>query len=124
MISSQEYLVSWGLYLLGVLGLMIVWWVMTQRIRLGWLRNMLRITVLVALLMPYPVPEQEAFLAPALMMTFVEGLFFEKYGFAHAGIPLVLAIVLANILYLVVDLSWQALRRKRGASEENTSHAD
>lgn len=116
MLSTQEYLLSWGLYLLGALGLMVVWWRMTGWLRPPALRNVLRISAAVALVMPYPVPGQEAFLAPALMMTFLEGLFFEEYGFSHAGIPLILAVVIANIVYLLADLVWQLYRRKHGAA--------
>jgi len=106
-------------------GLMIVWWLMTRRIRWSWLRNMLRVTALVALLMPYPVPGQEGFLAPALMNTFVEGLFYEEYGFANAGVPLLLAIVIANIIYLIVDLAWQAWRRRhKGHEAQAVSESD
>jgi hypothetical protein len=123
MLSTQEYLLSWGLYLLGTLGLMVVWWRMTRPIGISTLRNMLRLSALVALLMPYPVPGQESFLAPALMMTFIEGLFFEEQGFAHAGVPLLIALALANALYLIIDLSWQFLRRKREpAGEEPVSN--
>lgn len=118
MSSSQEYLFSWGMYLLSVLGLMIVWWRMTGWVRPPVLRNILRVSALVALLTPYPVPDQESFLAPALMMTFLEGLFYEAYGFARAGIPLILAVIIANIVYLVIDLGWQMFRRKRAAGED------
>jgi hypothetical protein len=113
MMSTQEYLLSWGMYLLGSLGLMVVWWRITAPVRIQMIRNMLRVSALVVLLMPYPVVGQEEFLAPALMMTFLEGLFYEEHGFGHAGMPLLLGLVLANILYLVGDLLWQALRRKR-----------
>ncbi|MCW8196652.1 hypothetical protein F6455_17810 [Proteobacteria bacterium 005FR1] len=113
MLSTHEYLLSWGMYLLGTLGLMVVWWRMTRRIPVPTVRNMLLVSALVALVMPYPVPGQESFLAPALMMTFIEGLFFEDQGFAHAGIPLLIALALANTVYLICDLTWQFLRRKR-----------
>lgn len=113
MLSAQEYLVSWGMYLLGAVGLMVVWWRMTSRIRPAVLRNLLRVSAVAALFMPYPVPEQEAFLAPAFMMTFVEGLFMENYGFSHAGTPLLVVILMANALYLVLDLSLQLWRRRR-----------
>lgn len=113
MLSTQEYLLSWGLYLLGSLGLMVVWWRMTAHVRIATIRNILRLSALVALLMPYPVPGQESYLAPALMMTFLEGLFYEDLGFSHAGIPLAIALGLANVLYLIIDLLWRAFRRKR-----------
>lgn len=114
MFSTAEYLSNWGLYLLSAVGLMVVWWRLTGYLRIPVLRNMLRLSAAVALVLPYPVPEQEAFLAPAIMMTFLEGLFFEDYGFAHAGIPLLLAVVLANVLYLIVDLLLHIFRRKSG----------
>ncbi|MGQ9426669.1 hypothetical protein ACXYTJ_12585 [Gilvimarinus sp. F26214L] len=121
MMSSQEYLLSWGLYLLGCLGLMLVWWKMTGWVRIPLVRNILRISALATLLMPYPVPGQESFLAPALMMTFVEGLFYEDLGFSHAGIPLLITIVLANIIYLIVDLATQPFRRKRDSKAGEAS---
>jgi hypothetical protein len=113
MLSIHEYMLSWGMYLLGALGLVVVWWRITAYVRISTIRNMLRLSVMVAVLMPYPVPEQETYVAPALMMTFIEGLFFEDYGFSHAGMPLLLALVLANVLYLITDLLWHAFRRKR-----------
>jgi hypothetical protein len=118
MLSTQEYLLSWGMYLLGTVGVMVVWWRMTARLRPPVLRNIFRVSVVAALLMPYPVPNQEAFLAPALMMTFLEGFFFEEYGFGHAGKPLILAVVMLNGLYLVMDLLWQTIRRGRHAASQ------
>lgn len=116
MFSTQEYLTTWAAYLLSSAGLMVVWWYMTKLLPFAVLRNMLRVSVAVALVMPYPVPGQEGFLAPATMMTFLEGLFFEDYGFSHAGIPLLIAVVAANVIYLIVDLSLYALRGKPKAA--------
>lgn len=122
MLSTQEYLISWGVYLLSVLGLMVVWWRMSFWLRPPALRNVVRLSAAIALLTPYPVPGQEAFLAPALMMTFLEGLFFEAYGFKHAGIPLLMAVLIANIIYLVADLGWQMVKRKRQPVREEGVH--
>lgn len=112
MFSTEEYLTTWTIYLLSAAGLMVVWWFLTGLLRISVLRNMLRVSAAVALIMPYPVPEQEAFLAPAVMMTFLEGLFFEDHGFSHAGLPLLIAVVLANVAYLIIDLLLQLFRRK------------
>lgn len=112
MFSTEEYLTTWAIYLLSAAGLMVVWWYLTALLRISVLRNMLRVSAAVALIMPYPVPEQEVFLAPAIMMTFLEGLFFEDHGFSHAGIPLLAVVVLANVVYLIIDLLLQFLRPK------------
>lgn len=115
MFSTAEYLTTWTVYLLSAAGLMVVWWFMTRLLPIAILRNMLRVSAAVALIMPYPVPEQEAFFAPAVMMTFLEGLFYEDLGFSHAGMPLLIAVVLANVIYLIIDLTLSALRGgKRG----------
>lgn len=116
MFATHEYLVSWGMYLLAAVGLMVVWWRMTSRVRPPVLRHVLRVSAAAALFMPYPVPGQEAYLAPALMATFVEGLFMEDYGFKHTGMPLLLVIFMANIVYLLVDLALLPWRRKRAES--------
>ncbi|MEX1031953.1 MAG: hypothetical protein WDZ30_01205 [Cellvibrionaceae bacterium] len=118
MLSTQEYLFGWGMYVLSSVGLMVVWWRITYKLRPLVLRNVLRLSAAVALLVPYPVPGQETFLAPAWVMSFIEGLFYEEYGFSHAGMPLLLAIVLVNILYLVVDIVWQPFWRKRQAAKQ------
>lgn len=118
MFSTEEYLTTWAVYLLSAAGLMVVWWYLTGFLRIGVLRNMLRVSAAVALIMPYPVPEQEAFLAPAIMMTFLEGLFFEDYGFSHAGIPLLIIVVLANVIYLIIDLLLHLVRGKPAEKQQ------
>lgn len=123
MFSTEEYLTTWAIYLLSAAGLMVVWWYMTKLLPIAIVRNMLRVSAAVALVMPYPVPEQEAFLAPAVMMTFLEGLFFEEQGFSHAGIPLLIAVVLANVVYLIIDLTLSALRGGKGEKAEITPAA-
>lgn len=118
MFSTEEYLTTWAVYLLSAAGLMVVWWYLTGFLRINVLRNMLRVSAAVALIMPYPVPEQEAFLAPAIMMTFLEGLFFEDYGFSHAGIPLLIIVVLANVIYLIIDLLLHLVRGKPAEKQQ------
>ncbi len=118
MFSSFEYLMGWAFYLGASLGLIVVWWFMTRWISIQVIRNTLRVVVAAALLMPYPVDSESAFLAPAIIMTFIEGLFIRDEGFSRAGIPLVIAICSAGILYVLLSLIWSKYREKRkGASQ-------
>ncbi|MGH1472137.1 MAG: hypothetical protein ACRBCS_13150 [Cellvibrionaceae bacterium] len=113
MFSSDEYLWGWVLYALASCGLLVVWWFMTRWISFQIVRNTLRVVVAAALLMPYPVDAESSFLAPALIITFVEGLFVRDGAFDRAGIPLIIAVVTAAVFYIILSILWNVVLAKR-----------
>lgn len=116
MFSSDEYFWGWVLYAMASLGLLVVWWFMTRWIPQQIIRNTLRVIVAAALLMPFPVEEGSAFLAPAIIMTFVEGLFVRGGSFDRAGIPLAIAIGCAAMFYIGISILWHIFLEKRFSS--------
>ncbi len=139
MVSNPDYLLGWFCYLLGASGGFLVWWQMTRPLQLDGLREVLRLLVFVALFTPwYADPGHQAavqnsgagteivlgdagklvqgenptYLAPALIIMLLEGIF---DGPAHAlrGLrPILLAAVVGLILLVPLQLARFAWRRR------------
>ncbi|MGI1677530.1 MAG: hypothetical protein K6L75_02275 [Cellvibrionaceae bacterium] len=124
MFSSDEYLWGWVLYALASIGLMVVWWFMTRWISFQVIRNTLRVIVAAALLMPYPVDSESSFLAPAIIITFVEGLFVRGGTYDRAGIPLLIAIIGAAAFYAIVSILWNIFWEKRKGNSSSLPSKD
>lgn len=113
LLTVKGHFLAWVYYLIGAVGLMAVWWFLTRKISHMLTRNMVRLVVAVILIMPYPVLPDQSFLAPAVIMSALEGLFVDGGDFARAGVPLVIAILVALLLYILLDLIWRYGLRKR-----------
>ena len=117
MLTTEDYIFFWVLYLVGAAGLLVVWWFITRRIKYRMLRDVLRLSAAVFLLMPFPVLNQEQFWAPALGMSLLEAVFGQAQGFGRAGIPIIIIWLFVVAIYLLGDTLWQRYRRKRLAAK-------
>ncbi len=119
MLSAQEYLIAWLVYLVGVLGGMVVWWYITRKIPYNYLRNLLRLLVAVVVLVPYPLMEDEQFMAPAFIMSLLEWLFEPEVGFLRAGTVVIVSAFLVIVFYSLIDVAWRFwVVRRRAANAE------
>lgn len=110
MLTQQEYLWAWLAYLLGAVACMAVFWVMTKNIPWRELRDVLRITAGVFMLVPWYSGEESAYLAPAWIASLLEGVFDGHEAFWRAGTPLMVSLVLALCLSSAAQayLWWRA----------------
>lgn len=100
--------VAWMYYLLGALGLFIVWWRITQGIRWSTVRRVLRVLMLIALVCPFSIGEDfEQTMAPATLMMLLETVFGGAEGFSRVG-PSWLGFMAFG---LVVALLWDGVCR-------------
>lgn len=104
MYTQEEYLYGWLFYLLGVGVVMLCGWWLTAKLRWMALRNLLRISVGVALLVPWYAAESTDYLAPAWIIAAFEGIF--DGSFWRAGSPLLLAIGVAAVVYFIGYAIW------------------
>lgn len=117
MVTESEYINGWLLYLGGALGAMVVWWYMTRNIPNKILRDLLRLTVLVVAVTPFSVGEDIPFLAPAAMITMVEGFLMEESDFARGGVPILIALAISYLVYFIAYALWQRYWVKRQARQ-------
>lgn len=128
MFSDQEYYYAWTYYLVGAAICTACWWVLTAKIKIPELRMLLRTVLIVSLLTPWYTTGTSGYLSPAIVVTFVEGLFDDNHSFARAGMPLLTAVTASVILSLVYHLvRWFLHKRKNeqaSASEgQEESHS-
>jgi len=120
MFSAEEYLFGWFFYLSAVIGLLIVFWRITQdMITWFYVRQLLRLSVATLLLTPYLVNESSSYLAPAWTVAGLDILFSEAGAFWRAGGPLLViwcAIVLLHCLLTIAHKILEVL------SSNNTSN--
>ncbi len=112
MLTAEDYVTTWIMYLIGAIGLLVVWWFITRKIRIKLLRDILRLSAATLLLVPFPVLHQEQFWAPALGMSLLEAVFGQSQGFSRAGIPVLIILFFVIGFYLLADTLWQRYRRK------------
>lgn len=99
---------AWIAYILGALSLLLVGWRITLRLKREW-RHLLMVTAGALLLTPSPIGlEEGTFLAPALFVLVLDGLFEAADVASQAGLIL-LGVWLAA---LVISLIYQLLSRR------------
>ena len=114
---DNDYLFTWILYLVGAVGLLIVWWFLTKKIRFKLIKDCLRLSAAVFLLVPFPVYNQPEFWAPALGMSMLEFIFGQSQGLGRAIIPILIIWAFSLAFYLIADSLWQRFRRQRSAAK-------
>jgi len=116
-LTGEDYVTYWIIYLVGAIGLLVVWWFITRKIRIKLLRDILRLSAATFLLVPFPVLNQEQYWAPAFGMSVLEEVFGQAEGFSRAGIPILIIWFLVIGFYLLVDMLWQRFVTKRLAAK-------
>lgn len=105
MYTQEEYLYGWLFYGAGALLLILCGWIITARIPWRELRQLLRLTAVISLIVPWYADAGMTFLAPAWVIAAFEGIF--EGNFWRAGGPLLSALAVA----LAVAIVWQVMAR-------------
>ncbi|PIE41286.1 MAG: hypothetical protein CSA49_04195 [Gammaproteobacteria bacterium] len=101
MLTDNEYLIAWGVYLLAVVGLAAVWWRMTRIISIRWLQNSIRVLFFALLVTPTWVVADSSRMAPAFMVWVLESTIVDSDNLSRVYAPLIVAAVVGLILGLV-----------------------
>lgn len=102
MFTSEDYLYGWLFYIISGLVFFACWWYLTAKIRYSIMRNGLRLIALVVMFFPWRASPDLDYLAPAVVMAGVEGIFDGGDAFWRAGGPLLTAVGVALLIGLVV----------------------
>lgn len=107
--SQEEYYVGWAYYLVGAALLWLCFWFLTRKISLLWIKTPLRVLVTVLLFMPWYSYENQSYLSPAWTVAILELLFDGLEAFWRAGIPL----IIASILAITLPIGFEVYRARR-----------
>ena len=112
MFSIEEYLLGWFFYLAAVMGLLTVFWRITQaKPTYFHLRQLLRLSIAVLLLTPYFVDTNTHYLAPAWAVAGLDVLFSDIGSFWRSGGPLLLIWCTAIALYILAIGAYHLLKK-------------
>ncbi|WP_447751467.1 MFS transporter [Pseudomonas nicosulfuronedens] len=118
--NEHDYMLAWGAYIAAGLGLTLVWFLMTGWMW-RWLREPLRVIVLVLLFTPTPVDPANNLYAPAIAITALDVVFKVGNNAWRAVSDLALVLLAAFGLYLLfVAIRWpleRALKKRRQDKE-------
>lgn len=122
---EENVLTAWSVYLLGVAGIMLVFWKITQCVKWPGLRRQLFIIALVLLVYPFNVGDGYSNLAPAMLMLFMETVFEGGEAFNRVGPSLLASTVGVIILLALVEIGVYFWRKKHPQSplEEHKNDA-
>ena len=98
MLTDNEYMMAWGLYLVAVVGLGAVWWRITRPISVRWLQNCFRVVYFSLLVTPCLVVADTPRMAPAFMIWILESTIVESENVARVYVPLTLTVVIGLVL--------------------------
>lgn len=113
MLEQNEYLVTWAVYYGAALGVLLVWWRMTKPIPWVPLKQLLRVLLAAAVLVPAPVDSQSAELAPALFVLLFDLLLIQEGDALRASVYLLYGVVLGLIALIIdgmVRMVWRRVR--------------
>lgn len=122
MFSATSYLTAWGVCLLGCLGLMVIAWRLTTKA--GLLRPVLLVSAAILMAMPYYADPGQDYLAPALIITLLEGIFDGREAMARAGAPLLAVWVGGVLLTVVVQIGWHRYYRQYRQKQQQQQALD
>lgn len=113
MLEQNEYLVTWAVYYGAALGVLLVWWRMTKPIPWVPLKQLLRVLLAAAVLVPAPVDSQSIELAPALFVLLFDLLLIQEGDALRASVYLLYGVVLGLVALIIDGLIRMVWRRVR-----------
>lgn len=105
MLTHEEYLMAWGVYLLAASGLFFAFWQMTRSLPWLFLKRVIRVSVMVVLFMPWFSYSEQDYLAPAYLITAFEALAQGSELWVRAGVPLLSALSFAFVLTIIFSVA-------------------
>ena len=106
MFGNDDYLLSWGIYLLSAMVCLFIWWRMTRPVAWAVLRGWLRVSVAVLLLLPLSAYEGSQSMAPAVMALVFESMTMGVDASGRGGYPLLMTITAACLLVFLYHMLW------------------
>ena len=104
MLTGNEYIAVWAVYLAAACGLLLVWWKMTSVLGQGLFPRVLRVIMSAILLTPWTVAKGHSEWAPALFVGVFDATLIEggsMRALEPLGIVTLVAVVLATVGYFV-----------------------
>lgn len=105
MLTHEEYLTAWGVYILAASGLFSAFWQMTRTLPWLFLKRVMRVSVMVVLFMPWFSYSEQDYLAPAYLITAFEALALGSELWVRAGVPLLFALSSAFVLTTIFSVA-------------------
>lgn len=105
MFTPEDYWYGWLLYIAGGLVFFGCWWYLTAKIRYAPVRLLLRVIAVITMFVPWYANPDMGYLAPAVLIAGMEGIFDGDGAFWRAGTPLLVALgigVTASLIYSLV----------------------
>lgn len=119
MFTSNDYLYGWLAYIAAGLAFFACWWYLTRKIRIPEVRAVLRVGAIVTMFVPWYVAPDSDYLAPAVLMAGMEGIFDGPGQFWRAGGPLLAALGIAIASTLAYVITRRVMSRKKDTPAEN-----
>lgn len=104
MLTQQNYLLAWFIYVFAAAGLLYVVWVWLKMLSSSDWRRFFFMVIAVLVLMPWYVSDGQDYLAPALLVALLDAITEGPQQVARAGVPLLISLIAAGLLPL--SLSW------------------
>ncbi len=109
MLTHEEYLMAWGVYLLAANGLFFAFWQVTHALPWLFLKRVMRVSMMVVLFMPWFSYSEQDYLAPAYLIAAFEALAQGSEFWVRAGVPLLSVLSFAFVLTIIFSV---ALKRR------------
>ncbi|MCV6614154.1 MAG: hypothetical protein OIF35_04185 [Cellvibrionaceae bacterium] len=116
--NPEEYKLAWLIYLGGSLVISFAWWQITRAIGNRYIRNILRILVLVLLFTPHSSAPDQLLMAPALFVTALDPLFLDDGSPLRAGVPLLKVLGFVLAIYLLFDFLLRGRRARKAEAQK------
>jgi len=104
MLTGNEYIVVWVVYLAAASGLLLVWWKMTSVLGKGLFPRLLRVIMSAILLTPWTVAEGRSEWAPALFVGVFDATLIDggsMRALEPLGLVISVAVLLATVGYIL-----------------------
>lgn len=118
MLTVNEYIFAWAVYLAAVLGACAVWWRITRGIPVRWLQNCIRVLFFGLLVAPCMVVHGNERLAPAIMIWALESTIIDVVNPSRVDRPLAIAAVLSLLVAFGEAFISRKLKQKKLASDQ------
>lgn len=115
MFTTEDYLYGWLLYILGGSVFFACWWYLTRKIKTIEIRAILRVGCLVVMFTPWYASPDMDYLAPAVIIAAIEGIF--DGNFWRAGAPLLTALAIGIAAALIYSITRRLAWRRSGEGE-------
>lgn len=112
MFTTNDYVYGWLAYIVAGLVFFACWWYATRKIGIHEVRAVLRVGAVVTMFVPWYVASDSNYMAPAILMAGMEGIFDGPSAFWRAGGPLLVALGIGIVGALIFAVTRRLLSRK------------